>query len=81
MISVAKPRSDTLKMTASQIADDLGDRIRRGEYSPGTRLDYDDLAELYGVSRATIKRAMGMLRYAQLVEDQPGRGVFVRERP
>lgn len=65
------------KMTAREIADDIADRIREGDHAPGTRLDYGELAELYGVKRATIKRAMGLVRYTGLVEDHPGLGVFV----
>lgn len=67
------------KMTAREIADDIAERIRGGDHSPGTRLDYNELAELYGVKRATIKRAMGLLRFGGLVEDHPGRGVYVPE--
>jgi DNA-binding GntR family transcriptional regulator len=80
MIGVSQTGSDTLiKMTAPQIADDLADRIRRGEYGPGEQLHYEQLMRLYDVKRDTIKRAMGLLRFAGLVEYHPGRGTYVRE--
>jgi DNA-binding GntR family transcriptional regulator len=64
-------------MTARQIADDLASRITAGEYQPGAQLHYGELAELYGVSRAVIKRAVGLLRFRGLAVDWQGRGVFV----
>lgn len=66
-------------MTAPQIADDLAERIRSGEYAPGVQLHFEQLATLYGVERWTIKRAVALLRARELVVDVPGRGVYVRE--
>jgi len=64
-------------LTYAQIADDLADRIARGEYPPGTRLpSYTQLAELYDVSYRTIHRAIRILRHRRVVYGEPGRGVF-----
>ena len=80
MIGVAKPEDDTVKKSAQEIADDLAERIRRGEWLPGAQLPpYPDLQKRYGdVSHATVQRAMGLLRYQGLVEYQHGRGNYVK---
>jgi len=67
-------------MTAEQIAADLTERIRRGEYKPGTQLPpYRVIADLYDVSFSTIARVMTLLRERKVVVGIPGRGVFVPE--
>jgi GntR family transcriptional regulator len=69
-------------MSAQQIAADLTDRIRAGEYKPGTQLPpYRVLAELYGVAFSTIARVMTLLRERHVVIGVPGRGVFVPDEP
>lgn len=69
-------------MTAQQIAADLTDRIRRGEYQAGQQLPtYASLAELYGVHFSTIARVMVLLRERGVVVGIPGRGTFVPEEP
>lgn len=76
-------RSDdpmTRRLSAPQIADDIRDRIRSGEYPPGSKLpSYPQLAEIYSVHPATIQRAMTILRTRGDVYGQQGRGVFVPE--
>ncbi len=65
-------------MTAEQIADDIADRIKRGEYKAGEQLPpYRVLAELYGVHVSTVARVMLILRARGTVIGVPGRGVFV----
>lgn len=67
-----------VKLTYRQIADDLAERIRRGEYPPGAQLpSYTELAALYSVSLTTAARAYGLLRDRGTVEGSPGRGMFV----
>jgi DNA-binding GntR family transcriptional regulator len=61
-----------------QIAADLADRIKRGEYAPGGQLPtYAALAALYNVSTGTIARVMIVLRERGVVVGVPGRGTFV----
>jgi GntR family transcriptional regulator len=68
----------TRQLSAAEIADDIRDRIRRGEYPPGSKLpSYTELAALYTVHTATIQRAMTVLRARGDVYGHPGRGVFV----
>jgi DNA-binding GntR family transcriptional regulator len=68
-------------MSSAEIADDLAARITADppEYAPGARLNYSDLAQLYGVSKDTIKRAALLLRDRGLAYYYPGRGVFVTD--
>ncbi|WP_341213000.1 GntR family transcriptional regulator [uncultured Limimaricola sp.] len=61
------------------IAETLEDEILRGRFSPGTRLDETRLAEEHGVSRTPLREAFQKLAAAGLIEQQPRRGVFVRE--
>lgn len=68
------------RLTHRQIADDLDARIRAGEYPPGTHIpSYRRIAELYSVSISTASKAVGLLTDRGLVEEDPGRGVLVRE--
>jgi len=63
-----------------EIADDLAARIGLGEYPRGMALpSYKQLSDIYGVSVATVARAIGLLRDRGLVYGEPGRGVFVAE--
>jgi len=64
--------------TYVQIADDLRQKIERGQLAPGQRLPSGrQLAEEYGVAAMTIQQALGEL--GELVVRWQGRGVFVRE--
>lgn len=68
------------RMTYRQIADDLADRIRAGEYPPGSKLPtLRELAELYDVSFSSIQRSVGLLVDRGVVRGEMGRGLFVAE--
>ena len=68
------PRSPYL-----QIADDLRQAIKRGDYAPGDRLPpARELQERYGVATMTVQRAVELLRNEDLVYSVQGRGTFVR---
>ncbi len=70
-----------LPMSSEQIIEDLTERIRSGEYPPGSQLPtYDSLATLYSVSPATIASVMRILRERGVVVGVPGRGTFVPEQ-
>jgi GntR family transcriptional regulator len=57
----------------------LRERIIEGNYLPGDRLPGEmELAERYGVSRITSKRALNELERAGLVSRERGRGTLVR---
>lgn len=62
-----------------RIADDLRQRIRAGELSPGDRLPSETtLVEDYGRSLPTLRQALSLLQAEGLVEKVHGRGNFVR---
>lgn len=68
-------------MSSDQIAADLTERIRRGEYAPGSQLPtYAALAALYSVSESTISTVMRLLRERRVVVGVAGRGTFVPEK-
>lgn len=69
-------------LTYRQIADDLAERVKTGEYEPGARLPtYEELAALYSVSRSTAQRAIVLLEDRGVVRGHQGRGVFVEDEP
>ncbi len=59
-----------------QLAGLLRDRIRAGEIGPRVP-SIMELAEQSGLSAATVKRALGMLREEGVIFSVPGRGTFV----
>jgi GntR family transcriptional regulator len=64
-----------------RVADDIAARIASGELKPGSRLRAErELAEHYGVSYGTIRRAMEVLRKRGLITTIHGRGTFVSAR-
>lgn len=63
-----------------QMAADLAERIRRGEYPPGCQLpSYAELSKLYSISVTTVQKGIRILEFQGLVVGVPGRGVYVRE--
>ncbi len=55
----------------------LRERIEAGEWLPGEQLpSVRELAEVYGVSVNTARRAVELLKDAGLVTVEPGWGVF-----
>lgn len=64
---------------ADRIADALEEMVFSGRFEEGERLDETSLAEFFGVSRTPIREALQRLVVAQLAEQRPRRGVFVRQ--
>jgi DNA-binding GntR family transcriptional regulator len=63
-----------------QIADDIAARIASGELQPGARLLSERaLADYYGRSYQTVRRAMDVLRERELIVTIHGRGTFVAD--
>lgn len=64
--------------TVERIAQQLQVRIRRGEWAEARRLPGQrQLAELLGVSRASLREAITMLEGLGLLRSEAGRGVFI----
>ncbi|MGQ0838213.1 GntR family transcriptional regulator [Actinokineospora sp.] len=65
-----------------QLADVLRDRISSGSYPPGTQLPSErDLVAEFGVSRPTVRQAVGLLQQSGAILVEHGRGAFVRPTP
>lgn len=62
---------------SEQLGEQIEERIVTGQYTPGTRLDEQELAESFGVSRTPIREALIQLASAGLVEIRPRRGAIV----
>lgn len=64
-----------------QVADRLRPPIESGEWSAGHKLPSEsELMEQFGVSRVTVRLAVGALRAEGLILTRQGRGSFVRDR-
>ena len=64
-----------------QVADDLRAEIQSGGLRPGAKLPGEaEMAEVYGVSRDTIRRATSELSEEGLLVILHGRGTFVAEK-
>lgn len=66
-----------------QIADDIAADIRSGALPANSRLpaEQDLAADVYGVARATVRRAIASLAEEGLILVMHGRGTFVAEQP
>lgn len=58
--------------------EDLKKKIINGYYNPSENLPEVDLANQYGVSRSTVKKALLMLERENLVTIEPNKGAKVR---
>ena len=62
-----------------QVANHMAARIERGEWEPNRRLPPErELAEFYGVSYDSVRRATAVLRERGLIRTVHGRGTFVK---
>ncbi len=59
----------------------LKEKIAQGELAPGDMLPPErELASLMGVSRASVREALTVLQFMQLIESRPGGGTFVSSK-
>jgi GntR family transcriptional regulator len=73
-------RHDGAVLLWRQVADDLTKDITGGVLGAGWKLPTEiELAEFYGVSRMTIRRAVAELASKGLINVVHGRGTFVAE--
>lgn len=74
---VFKPISP--KKISSQIADQIRSSILAGEFAPGDRLPPErELAEMFGVSRPSVREALNILTASGLVMSYQGGGTVVK---
>jgi len=73
--------SDTVAWGHRDVAAHLQAAIEGGAYPAGTKLPHvDELQEIYGKARGTIREALRLLQAEGLVEVLRGRGTIVRDR-
>ncbi|MEE8600531.1 FadR/GntR family transcriptional regulator [Euzebya tangerina] len=64
---------DRIRPAYAQVASQLRDKILNGALRPGDRLPVEvELAELFGVSRSTVREALRQLASHQLIETSRG---------
>lgn len=69
----------TPKKISTQIAEQIRSSILSGEFAPGDKLPPErDLAEMFNVSRPTVREALNVLAASGLVERYQGGGTIVR---
>lgn len=67
------------KKVSTQIADQIRTSILAGEFNPGEKLPPErELAEMFGVSRPSVREALNMLAASGLVESYQGGGTVVK---
>ncbi len=64
----------------AELVEELGLRIVRGDWLPGTRIDVDALEPVLGASKTAIREALRVIREKGLIDSWPKRGTFVRSR-
>lgn len=64
---------------SEQLGEEIEERIVTGVYPPGMRLDEQELAAAFGVSRTPIREALIQLASIGLVDIRPRRGATVPE--
>ena len=63
-----------------QLAEILAGRIKSGQYKPGQRIPTEsELVDEFELARSTVRRAIGVLREADLVQTVPQRGTYVAD--
>jgi DNA-binding GntR family transcriptional regulator len=70
----SSPRPHT---RAAELASALADEILHGRLAPGLRLDEQELAARFGVSRTPVREALRHLAATGLAEHRPRRGAIV----
>lgn len=67
------------KKVSTQIAEQIRSSILAGEFNPGEKLPPErELAEMFGVSRPSVREALNILTSSGLVETYQGGGTLVR---
>ena len=72
---------DSFKPLYFQLKEILHDKIESGELKEGDMIPSEnELQHIYGVSRATVRKAIELLVYEGLMDKKKGRGTFVKRR-
>ncbi|MCV6822934.1 MULTISPECIES: GntR family transcriptional regulator [Halocynthiibacter] len=69
----------TPPLTAHELFEKLELAIHEHLLAPGTKLGEDEIGDVYGVSRTTVRAALQTLSHQRLVEHKRNRGAFVAQ--
>ncbi|HWL22668.1 MAG TPA: GntR family transcriptional regulator, partial [Ureibacillus sp.] len=64
---------------ATQVYRVLRGEIISGVFAPGEKLDINQLAEKFGVSRSPVKEAINQLVHESLIEILPRKGTYITQ--
>jgi len=79
-LSAERDALDPAPSLPTRLAQRLQAEIAQGRYAPGERLPTEQqISERHGVSRATVREAIGRLKHDGLVISRQGAGAFVAE--
>lgn len=71
----------TKKTLATQLAELLEETIKNGGWKVGEKIPSEpELAELYGVSRNTLREAIHYLVISEVIDVRPGDGSYIKNR-
>jgi DNA-binding GntR family transcriptional regulator len=62
-----------------RLAEEISNAILAGEFAPGARLDEQQLAQRFGVSRTPVREALRQLATSGLIDLRPRRGALVAD--
>ena len=69
----------TPPVTADSLFEQLELAIHEHRIAPGTKLGEDEIGDIYGVSRTTVRAALQSLSHERLVELKRNKGAFVAQ--
>ncbi|MEP5155067.1 GntR family transcriptional regulator [Planktotalea sp.] len=78
-MTLKAPKPSKVNVTAESISNALSLAIHEHRLAPGTKLGEDDLSDIYGVSRTTVRTALLSLSHHQIVEIKRNRGAYVAQ--
>lgn len=78
-MTLTHTKPSTANATAGTIASALSQAIHEHRLAPGTKLGEDELSDIYGVSRTTVRTALQSLGHQQIIEIKRNRGAFVAQ--
>lgn len=82
MVSLTREMTMPRVSYTRRIVQDYRARIESGQLAAGAKLPtLDEIAVEYGVSLTPVKSAVRILEATGLIETQPGKGIYVAERP
>lgn len=71
------PKVKQADTASTHVAEALAEAIHEHRIAPGTKLNEDEVGEVYGVSRTVVRAALQQLAHMRLVELKRNRGAFV----